>query len=136
MKFMPQDVFDVVVLTLIKSGSDKSLGGHDLVKAYLHESYGNMYPGDNLWMQQADGLASEFLGLSSFKTGAAKDVLDGAIAVRKQLDENMKQRGALKKMFGGALFSGNHPGPSVRADVARNNIKQLFAAVGTSLIRS
>lgn len=135
MKFMPQDIFDVGVLMLIKAKNDKSLGGYELVKSYMLESYSKSYPGDNLWMQQTEQLATEFLNTSAFNSAAAMDVLNGAIEVRMKLDENMKERGTLKKILGGTIFSNSHPGPSVRIEVARNNIKQLFAAVGTAIMK-
>ena len=133
MKFLPQDMFETFSLALAKY---KVQGQEDYVnfKLFLHEEYSNSFPGDNLWLEQAEAIVPDIIKI--VEALAAKEKfrsLQVAMELRQKLDDDLNPPSATKKLLGGLMFTKSHPAPHIRKELAIKNIKLLFvkmAALG------
>jgi len=126
MKFMGQDVFEVILLELsrYKIESEESYRG---AKFALFNAYKNTYDGDSLWLKQVEDTVSEVCQLAiKIAPQKAARLLGFAAGYRKEFDESMKKPSGISKTLRGSLFQKSHPSPQVRPEIAISNIKRIF----------
>jgi len=132
MKFMPQDVFEVVVISLAKY---KLLSNSDYLesKNFIFNCYRDSYKGDVLWMSQAEEMIVDVEKVVS-QIGIKDKFKYYTIAseFRQRLDENLEIPRTLKKIFGGTIFTTSHPAPMARKEIALKNIKRLTIMISSN----
>jgi len=132
MKFMPQDMFEVMAISMAKY---KLLGDEEFrkFKFAMHEAYKNDYKGDVLWLSQAEELIQDIQQLvTKIKAKDAFKYLTVASEFRQKLDENLEIPSATKKIFGGNFFTRSHPSPSSRKEIALKNIARLMVMMAAN----
>jgi len=132
MKFMEQDMFEVMVISFAKYSL---LGSEEFskFKHHMHNSFKNTYNGDVLWLKQAEELIFEINKLV-VQIGA-KDpfqYLTVASEFRQKLDVDLKPLSTTKKLFGGTFFQKSHPSPSSRKEIAIINFKRLMVMMAAN----
>jgi len=127
MKFLPQDMFETFALSFASWKVDDE-STYKKSTTRLYNDYKDIFPGDVLWLDQADEIVPELISLVT--TLGAKDKfrsLNVAKELRQKLDENLNTLSTSKKIFAGAFFTKSHPAPHLRKEIARKNIKMLYA---------
>ena len=126
MKFMPQDVFDTTVLALLRelisNGGEAMLNIHRNIVVNYQSSYGDDLDFPKQLIQAVGALNKHYAS----RPKKFIEILDRAIALRMELDENMARKSGVKKLFGGSIFKPGHPAPQIRASEAEAHAKHLI----------
>ena len=130
-KYVNQDVFDASLLLAaadyLDSGSELQLRS---TVGQLVQYYQNDYVGDYLFRNQLIEMAPKLVKKFEKNPKAVLiERLKFAADVRMQLDDNMKRKSSLKKMFGGTAFTSGHTNPNVRAETGLINAEYLVNLV-------
>jgi hypothetical protein len=132
MKFMGQDVFEVVLLELARFKIDSEEAYRE-AKFTLYDGYKKTYDGDLLWLKQAEDAVLEVCELATkIAPQKAGRLLGFAAGYRKNFDGSMKKPSGLLKILGGSVFQKSHPSPQVRPEIAIQNIKRIFILLNSS----
>ena len=127
MKFMPQEVFEVYALALAEykqSGDEKF---YINVKKQMFIDHQDAYPGDNLWVEQAESIVPELLKIvGDYGAKDKQRSLHVARDLRTKLDVDLNPITGIKKVFNGRMFEKSHPAPNMRASIAIRNTLLLF----------
>jgi len=126
MKFMGQDIFEVVLLELSRFKIE-SEDAYREAKFSLFDAYKNTYDGDFLWLKQVEDPVDEVCQMAKkIAPQKAARLLGFAAGYRKEFDESMKKPSGLSKMLSGSMFQKSHPSPEVRPEIAIQNFKRIF----------
>ena len=130
-KYVNQDVFDASVLLAaadyVQSGSE--LQFHNTV-ATLVQYYQDDYRGDYKFGPEVIEAVPKLLKkFEKVNKKLLAEKLGVAAQVRMELDDNMKQKSSLKKMFGGTAFTSGHSSPALRLATGLINTEYLVNLV-------
>jgi hypothetical protein len=129
MKFMDQNLFDVIVLTIAAQAAESPERiSSSVTEAYF--AYRESYEGDNLWTDQAKETIKKIIEIA--KTISKSDfpyLILLTAEIRKTMDENLKPLGKLSKFFKGTAFTQSHPAPHLRKEISIKNCQTLLIMV-------
>ena len=130
-KYINQDVFDASILLAaadyVDSGSE--LQFHNSV-AKLVEYYQKDYIGDyEFGFQIKEAVPKLLKKFEKVNKKLLVEKLNIAASVRMELDDNMKRKSSLKKIFGGTVFTSGHPSPHLRLSTGLVNTEYLINLV-------
>lgn len=127
--YIPQDIFDTAVLFLALAKIDGDEQKSELVRKEIRDTYRQTFGADDLWLQQADTLSDQVLAIAAGMAaqGHLQRFLNEAIALRCELDDDMKEPHGLRKRFGRLPILRGHEHPQARPQQALENCRQLFA---------
>jgi hypothetical protein len=128
---MPQGVFDAAAMLILR---DSYTGGEAGFKASFQKvlaGYQDIYPDDQDFRSQLIQVVKRLADEYSERTPVNFEaILTRAIELRMELDDDMRPKSKLKKLFSGAAFSQGHPAPQVRVVQAEAHAKYLIQFIG------
>jgi hypothetical protein len=130
-KYVNQDVFDASVLLAaadyVQSGSE--LQFQNMV-ATLVQYYQDDYSGDyKFGLELKEAVPKLIKKFDKVNKTLLAEKMKIAAQVRMELDDNMKQKSSLKKMFGGTAFTSGHSSPALRLATGLINTEYLVNLV-------
>ena len=126
MKFVPQGVFDACTVLLLREANRRGEIGLNETLQQLVRGYLAAYPDDNAFgpqlLQAVGSLAAYY---ASRVPKRFDELLTRVMELRMELDDDMKRRTKLNKVFAGSVFNRGHPAPQLRVIEAEAHVKYL-----------